>query len=83
MKSTDGSLSDSRTLALSDASVGRFTNYKGEDRRKDLPIWDILEDNFEMIREEALAALNTSYVEDSYRFVFLFFLCSFDLFDIL
>lgn len=40
-----------------------------EDRRKDLPIWDVLEDNYEMIREEALKAFNTSYVEDSYRFL--------------
>lgn len=42
----------------------------GEDRRKDLPIWDVLEDNYAMIREEALKAFNTSYVEDSYRFLY-------------
>jgi len=42
----------------------------GEDRRKDLPIWDILEDNFALIKQEALAAFNTTYVEDTYRFLF-------------
>lgn len=42
----------------------------GEDRRRDLPIWDVLEKNFALIKNETLAAFNTSYVEDTYRFLY-------------
>lgn len=41
-----------------------------ESRRKDLPIWDILEDNYEIFKEEALKAFQTNYTEDAYRFLY-------------
>lgn len=43
----------------------------GEDRRKDLPIWDVLEDNFEMIRDEINTAIeDPASLDPTYRFLF-------------
>lgn len=43
----------------------------GEDRRKDLPIWDVLEDNFEMIRDEVHTAIEKpESLDPTYRFLF-------------
>jgi hypothetical protein len=40
----------------------------GEDRRKDLPIWDVLEDNYQMIKGEIDEVWqNEKAWEDSYR----------------
>merc|ERR1719453_2322520 len=41
-----------------------------ESRRKDLPIVDVLEDNYASIKEETIKAFNTSYVDEAYRFLF-------------
>jgi len=42
-----------------------------ESRRKDLPIWDILEDNYPMIRSEIEDAMEKpDAVEETYRFLF-------------
>jgi hypothetical protein len=43
----------------------------GEERRKDLPIWSALEDNFQMIKNEVEKAMEIpDAVDEAYRFLF-------------
>jgi len=41
-----------------------------EARNKDLPIVQVLEDNYPVIKEEVVKAFSTDYVDDAYRFLY-------------